>query len=650
MNPTSGGTSGFRWSGLLPLIGVVCVTALIIVPVPPAVVDALLTLNLAGATILLLAALSAPTLRSLSALPGLLLLATLFRLALNVSTTRLILGQADAGTVVQAFGEFVVAGSYLVGGVVFAILTVVQYVVIASGAGRVAEVGARFALDALPGAQAAIDADLRSGSIGRPEAERRRRELTTESRLYGALDGAMRFVRGDAVAALVITAVNLVGGIAVGSLTQQMSASEALRTYGLLTIGDGLAAQIPAVLLSVAAGLAVTRVDDPGAPGALPETAARQLGRRPTHIVGAGGLLLALGLIPGMPAVPFIAMGVGTVLVGWQLSRQVGADAGDPAAPWLSVGARLELRLGPDLLKSLGGLPSAATIADDACRRACDPARWPPPAVTPVPGPELGPDAWQLDLDGAAVARGVLDPSTPRASATALTAELCRSIVGVLPELVDLQAVSDLLDALSESHPALVREALDGPLNLPGLTRLVSLCLADRLPAGDLRALLDAVLSVERSAGGGVEGAPRIAEAIRSRFRRHLSALALEDRPGQTVPGFTLDPSLLAEFEEHAQHPKPQPPRPSRGHNPLAVAVAAPIALCDALARACEAHLTAAPTPRPVLFVPTPLRAIVTGALRPRWRHVLVLAPHDLAPTVTVEPAGELTDPLAEEA
>ena len=336
----------------LPLLGVVGVAALILVPVPTPVVDTLLTLNLTVAIVVLLAAITTPSTRALSALPGLLVLTTLFRLALNVSTTRLILGQGDAGEVVRAFGEFVVGGSHLVGGVVFAILTIVQFVVISNGASRVAEVGARFALDALPGAQAAIDADLRGGVIHRPEAERRRRELATESRLFGALDGAMRFVRGDAVAALFITGVNLLGGLAVGGASHGMAADEALRTYGLLTIGDGIAAQLPAVLISVAAGLAVTRVDDPAAPTSLPHAVAHQLGRTPANVVGAGGVLTALGLVPGLPTAPFVVTGTATVLLGWALSRRL-EERARPGVP-LGPAPRLKLRLGPDLVRCLG--------------------------------------------------------------------------------------------------------------------------------------------------------------------------------------------------------------------------------------------------------------------------------------------------------
>ncbi len=635
ITPTPGRPGGFRWGAIAPLIGVVSLAALIIVPVPTPVVDALITLNLAAAIVLLLAALSAQSIKSLSALPGLLLLTTLFRLALNVSTTRLILVQADAGGVVQAFGEFVVGGSYLVCGVVFAILTVVQYLVIASGAGRVAEVAARFALDALPGAQAAIDADLRSGAIGRPEAERRRQELTTESRLFGALDGAMKFVRGDAIAALVITAFNLLGGIAVGAMTQDMPASEALRTYGLLTIGDGLAAQIPAVLVSVAAGLAVTRVDDPSTPGTLPEAAARQLSRTPAHIVGAGGLLIALGLIPGLPTAPFVAMGAGTALLGWVLSRQFSAE--EAQAAWLTSPTRLELQIGPDLLRSAGGVSSVAALVDAASVAAADPVRWPAPAVSVRGVDGLGPDAWRLDLDGARAAGGVLDPSTPTASSEALKEGVGAVVAALLPELVDVQATSDLVDALAETHPALTRESLSQRLSLPELTQLVALLMAEGLPAGDLRAVLEAVLSLP---GEPSADAAATAEAIRPRFRRQLTALASDGRPDGVLEGYTLDESLLYGFEGLSSR-KPDPADPAdRTARP-----ATPLGLREELHAACAASLGTTPSPRPLLFVPRPLRHQVKAALGASWHHVMVLSEADLDPGLTVEPAGAISAP-----
>ncbi|HEU4536969.1 MAG TPA: FHIPEP family type III secretion protein, partial [Polyangiaceae bacterium] len=224
---------------------VIATVALLVVPLPTFLLDLLLAANLSLSVAVLLVVLYVHDALGVATFPTLLLVTTLFRLALNVSSSRLILLQADAGEVIRAFGQFVVRGNYVVGGVIFLILTVIQFVVIAKGSERVAEVGARFTLDAMPGKQMAIDAELRAGSIDGAEARRRRRQLSRESQFYGAMDGAMKFVKGDVVASLVITAVNLLGGLAIGVAQRGMSAEAALKRYGLLTIGDGLVTQIP---------------------------------------------------------------------------------------------------------------------------------------------------------------------------------------------------------------------------------------------------------------------------------------------------------------------------------------------------------------------------------------------------------------------
>jgi len=226
------------------------VLAMMVVPLPTALLDLLIAANLALSCLLLLVSLSVRDGLAMSAMPTLLLITTLYRLALNVSSTRLILLQADAGEVIGAFGHTVVRGDYVVGAVVFLILTLIQYVVVARGAERVAEVSARFSLDAMPGKQLAIDADLRAGALGVDGASQKREKLERESQLYGAMDGAMKFVKGDAIAGLVITAINFVAGSAIGIASRDLPAGESLRIYGLLTIGDGLVSQIPSLLVA----------------------------------------------------------------------------------------------------------------------------------------------------------------------------------------------------------------------------------------------------------------------------------------------------------------------------------------------------------------------------------------------------------------
>lgn len=298
---------------------VIGMVGMMIVPLPTFALDLLLSLNITIAVVLLLVSLYVPNALRISAFPSILLITTLFRLALNVSSTRLILLQADAGQVIDAFGNFVVQGNYVVGAVIFLILTIIQFLVIAKGAERVSEVAARFTLDAMPGKQMAIDADMRAGAFGLDEARRRRAEVQRESQLYGAMDGAMKFVKGDAIASIIITTINIVAGMIVGVMQLEMSAAEAATTYTLLTIGDGLVSQIPALLIATTAGIIVTRVASEDADAHLGSDIASQLTAYPRALGIAGGLLLGLALIPGLPTAPFLLMGGVVGFVAWRL-------------------------------------------------------------------------------------------------------------------------------------------------------------------------------------------------------------------------------------------------------------------------------------------------------------------------------------------
>ena len=296
------GRTGLGGAELALAALVVGVVAMMIVPLPTWLLDVLLATNLSLSVAILLVVLYVPDALAIATFPTVLLLTTLFRLALNVSSSRLILLQANAGDVIKAFGGFVVRGNYVVGAVVFLILTVIQFIVIAKGSERVAEVGARFVLDAMPGKQMAIDAELRSGTIDGNEARRRRRQLSRESQFYGSMDGAMKFVKGDVIASLVITVVNILGGLAIGVGQKGMPAVDALKRYGLLTIGDGLVSQIPALVLSTAAGVLVTRVasEEPDTP--LGEELAGQLFGMPKALKVAAVFVVLLAIVPGLPA------------------------------------------------------------------------------------------------------------------------------------------------------------------------------------------------------------------------------------------------------------------------------------------------------------------------------------------------------------
>src|SRR3712207_5205715 len=300
-----------KHTDLLAAGGVVLIVVMLVVPLPPQLLDFFIALNIAAGLAILVATLYLPRALDFAAFPSLLLLTTLFRLAINVSVTRLILLHGDAGHMVEAFGDFVVGGNVVVGLIIFMILVVIQFVVVTNGAGRVAEVAARFTLDAMPGKQMAIDADLNAGQISDDEARTRRDEVAREAEFYGAMDGASKFVKGDAIAAVVITLINLLGGIVVGVAQQGMSMGEAAQTFSLLTVGDGLAAQIPALLVSVATGIIVTRS---ASEKDLGNDIAGQIAKNRKAPMVAGVVVCLFGLVPGLPKIPFLIVGAVFIL------------------------------------------------------------------------------------------------------------------------------------------------------------------------------------------------------------------------------------------------------------------------------------------------------------------------------------------------
>jgi type III secretion protein V len=302
------------------------IVAAMIVPLPEWLLDVGIAINLAAALSLLVAALYAKDALKVAAFPTLLLLTTLFRLAMNVSSTRLALSEGHAGEIIQAFGDFVVRGDYVVGAVIFAILSLVQFLVVTKGAERVAEVSARFTLDAMPGKQMSIDADLRSGAITQDHARARRRHLERESQMFGAMDGAMKFIKGDVIAGLVIVFINLLGGIAIGTIQNGMTVAEAASTYALISIGDGLVSQIPSLCIAVAAGLVVTRVASDSEEASLGLDIGSQFFGQWKALYVVAGLCLALAAMPGMPHLTFVVIAMLLAGVGLGLMKQARAE------------------------------------------------------------------------------------------------------------------------------------------------------------------------------------------------------------------------------------------------------------------------------------------------------------------------------------
>lgn len=297
-------------------LGVVGIILLLVVPMPAALLDLLIVVNIALGLVILLTTMYVQKPLEFSVFPSILLILTLFRLGLNVASTRLVLRDGYAGEVIEAFGHFVVGGSLIIGLVIFFILVVIQFIVITNGAGRVAEVGARFTLDAMPGKQMAIDADLNAGLISDAEAKKRRAEVAAEADFYGAMDGASKFVKGDAIAGIVITVINLVGGISMGMISNGLAFGDALETYSLLSIGDGLVSQIPALLMSVATGIIVTRGS---AEEDLGSSTSKQLSQSRNALLISGSAAIVLALFPSMPKIPFVLVGALLLLAAQQI-------------------------------------------------------------------------------------------------------------------------------------------------------------------------------------------------------------------------------------------------------------------------------------------------------------------------------------------
>ncbi|MEZ5403557.1 MAG: type III secretion system export apparatus subunit SctV [Bryobacteraceae bacterium] len=352
-----------RFADLVLVAAVAAMVGMMIVPLPTLLLDILLTVNITAALTILMVSIYIANAPQIASFPTILLITTLYRLALDISATRLILLQADAGEVIDAFGNFVVQGNFIVGAVIFLIITLVQFIVITKGAERVAEVSARFTLDAMPGKQMSIDADMRAGIIDMAEALRRRNMLAKESQFYGAMDGAMKFVKGDAIAGIVITLINIIGGLLIGVAMNGMSAMEAVQTYSILTIGNGLVSQIPALLISISAGIVVTRVASEEADSNLGKEVAAQVLSQPKAIAITAGLLLVLGLVPGLPKIPFFLLALA---------------AGGVAQGMLRIGAAKD--------------PAAATpAAIEAAKKMAEPQVLPTSPVTLSAGPDLGP-------------------------------------------------------------------------------------------------------------------------------------------------------------------------------------------------------------------------------------------------------------------
>ncbi len=589
-----------RHTDLLAAVAVVMVVTMLVVPLPSALLDLLITLNISAALTVVVATMYLGKPLEFAAFPSLLLLTTMFRLAINVSVTRLILTTGDAGSVVKAFGQFVVGGNVVVGLVIFLILIVIQFVVVTNGAGRVAEVGARFTLDAMPGKQMAIDADLNAGLITEDQARSRRAEIADEADFYGAMDGASKFVKGDATAAVIITAINLVGGIVVGVVQHHLSFAEATQHFSLLTVGDGLAAQIPALLISVATGIIVTRASTGKDLGS--DIAMQILRQRKAPMVAASVIGL-FALVPGLPKLPFLMIAAVFGAIGWSVRNGLPSDADDKpqteptalpagsgneeAVERLNVDA-LELAVGFGLVPLVEGGASGGTLLRRVSMIRRQIAGELGIVIPPVRiHDELGLDSHEyvVKVRGAEVARArimpghllAMDPgdaeqglrgiptteptyglpafwvhASARAEAEALgytvvdaesmiVTHLTETIRGHSAELLSRQDVRTLLDQLKETNAAVVEEIVPEVLTLGEIQRVLRALLSEGVAVRDLGTILEAIgdkARITRDTG-------LLTEYARQALGRAITAPHLDDR--LCLRAITLDPAIEQE-------------------------------------------------------------------------------------------------------
>jgi flagellar biosynthesis protein FlhA len=667
---------------LLAAVSVVMVVTMLVVPLPAMLLDLLITINISAALTVVVATMYLGKALDFASFPSLLLLTTMFRLAINVSVTRLILTTGDAGSVVKAFGSFVVGGNVVVGLVIFLILVVIQFVVVTNGAGRVAEVGARFTLDAMPGKQMAIDADLNAGLITDDVARTRRSEIAREADFYGAMDGASKFVKGDAMAAVIITLINLVGGIVVGVLQRHLSFSEATHDYSLLTVGDGLAAQIPALLISVATGIIVTRAASDRDLGS--DIANQILGQRKAPMVAAAAIG-GFALIPGLPKLPFlfiaaifgaIAWGVRNGLPGTEDKASAATLAAElppstAGEPLSEVGVdALELAIGFGLVPLVEGGPGGSLLRRVSMIRRQIASELgiviPPVRIHD----ELGMESHEyvMKIRGSEVTRGrimpghllAMDPGdavgklngiptrepafgleavwvheSGRAEAESLgytvvdsesviVTHLTETIRSHASELLTRQDVRTLLDRLKETNAAVVEEVVPDALSLGEIQRVLQSLLVEGVAIRDLGTIVEAIGDKART----TRDTSLLSEYARQALGRAITAPHLDEQ--LRLQAITLDPAIEQEVSTSitqttdGEYLAMEPPRAQ--------------AIVAALRTQVE-HASARGS-RPVLLCSARIRRHLRRLVATAQPHLAVCSYNEIAPGINVETVG----------
>ena len=596
VNPLSSGNLIQRYSDVLIAVAIVMIVIMMIIPLPTILLDILICLNITIALLVVMSAIYNVEALDLSVFPSLLLITTLFRLALNISSTRLILLDGFAGEVITAFGNFVVGGNAVVGFIVFVILVVVNFIVITKGSERVAEVSARFTLDAMPGKQMAIDADLNQGAITDAEAKRRRQKVQRESDFFGAMDGASKFVKGDAIAAIVIMIINIGGGFVIGMLQRGMDASQALQTYTLLTVGEGLVAQIPALLISTATGIIVTRS---AAEGNLGSDLVKQLFNNARIFMILSGVLLFLAAMPGLPGVPFFVLAALCGFIAWNLYRgqavqqevqqvEQKAKAKKEATTPENIVSLLqvdpmELEIGYSLIPLVdtgqgGDLLDRIVMIRRQCALELGLVV---PTIRIRDNIQIKPNAYIIKLKGIEIARGELmldhylamnsgtvfeevpgietvEPAfglpalwisenereqaelngyTVVDAVSVLATHLTEVIKQHADEILGRQETQNLLDNLRKTNGALVDEVVPNLLTIGEVQKVLASLLHERISIRDMGTILEVLADY----GTATKDTEILTEYVRHAMARHITQQNVQNG---MLPCITLDPAL----------------------------------------------------------------------------------------------------------
>jgi type III secretion protein V len=675
-----------RFSDLLLVACIAAMVGMMIVPLPTWLLDILLTVNITIAVTILMVSIYISNATEITSYPTLLLITTLYRLALDISATRLILLQADAGEVIRSFGMFVVGGNFVVGAVIFLIITLVQFIVITKGAERVAEVSARFTLDAMPGKQMSIDADMRAGIVDSSEARRRREALSRESAFYGAMDGAMKFVKGDAIAGIVITIINIIGGLVIGVAMRDMELMRAVQTYSTLTIGNGLVSQIPALLISISAGMVVTRVASEREDSNLGKDVAAQILAQPKAIAVAAGILFVMALIPGLPKIPFFILATltGGTAYGLLKAIRMNAEKAPPKAeaaaePDLTITIPLVLELSEDLtpfvnIRTAEGRTFAQLFSEVRNSLYYQTGVLFPPvqvrgnqqypaAVYKIWMNEVPAVTGQIRIESALVnstaanikifgisgedtknpadgspAAWISRSDIERARAAGLQVwetheillmHLAQFLRKHAREFIGLQEVQWMVNRVKAFYPALVEEVIPKPVSVQQLTEILQRLAEEGVPIRDLKSILQALSEAARVEQDSASRAEHVRVAMRQKLCFHLAG------GSQTLFVYQLDPEIEELFRNSI--------RQGAGGPQLAMD---PESVQRVFAAA-DARLGNLPSTaqRPVILTDSDIRRFVYRLLSFNLPEISIISYDQLTPEISVQPLGVIAFP-----